>query len=215
MAAARTVPTLYLDDDVLVVDKPSGVLTVEAPDRTGDTLVDIVQREHGRVFPVHRLDEETTGVLVLARTLEAREFLEEIFRTRQSERIYLALLSRVPTPPSGRIEARLKLGDDGVVRADPKGDVAITTYRTLGRRAGGALVACRLQTGRRNQIRAHFAELGAPLCGDRKYGYRSGSGRGSFPRVMLHAWRLAFPHPEDGRRIVAESQPPEEILRPE
>ncbi|MEO0478109.1 MAG: RluA family pseudouridine synthase [Planctomycetota bacterium] len=205
---------LHEDEHVLVVDKPAFLLTVGAPGRTEKTLLDLVQTRFGRLYPVHRLDEETTGALAFARTIDAREGLEMIFRERRSERLYLALCARVPSPPSGRIESRLVTGEDGIVRSETKGDLAITTYRTLTRRSGGALVACRLMTGRRNQIRAHLSELGAPLCGDRKYGWRPREGDPKVDRTMLHAWRLAFDHPIDGSRVSCEAEPPDPRLRP-
>ena len=209
------IPVLYRDDHVIVVDKPARLLVVDAPGRTGPTVVDVLGRQLGkRVFAVHRLDEDVTGVLVLATTHEAREPLENMFREHRAERIYLALLSRAPDPQAGRIESRLRESVGGIVRSvtDGPGDQAVTFFKTLCRADGYTLVECKLETGRRNQIRVHMADLGCPIVGDRKYGFRVRGGK-SFPRPLLHAEQVSFVHPitRDGVRVVAE--PAEEELR--
>jgi 23S rRNA pseudouridine1911/1915/1917 synthase len=209
------VPVLHADDHLVVVDKPAGVLTVPAPGRTGPTVVDLLTRQLQRqVFAVHRLDEETTGALVLALDGAARAGMEELFRVHAVERHYLALTSAAPSPPAGRIEANLGEGADGMVRVVPRGGQrAVTHYETLARRGRCALVRCRLETGKRNQIRVHLAALGCPLAGDRKYGFRARTGE-RFPRVMLHSWRLQFRHPILGSAVAVEVQPGEPELRP-
>ncbi|MEZ6036787.1 MAG: RluA family pseudouridine synthase [Planctomycetota bacterium] len=206
---------LYIDDDLVVVDKPAGVLAVPAPGRGGKALVDLLATQLGRrVFAVHRLDEETTGCIAFALDDGVREALERTFRTHAAERTYLALLSAVPSPESGRIEANLKEAAGGVmqvVRAG--GQRAVTHYRTLSRRGRCCLVECRLDTGRRNQIRVHMAALGCPLAGDRKYGFRARNGE-NFSRVMLHSWRLSFAHPVTAAAIDILCEPAEQELRP-
>lgn len=209
---------VYSDETLVVVDKPARCLVVGAPGRRGRTLVDRLSVQLGeRVLPVHRLDEDTTGVLVLARGPAARELLEPIFRAHAADRIYLALVSRAPSPPAGRIESRLTVGDDGVVRSvtGGSGEHAVTLYRTLARRPSGVLVECRLDTGRRNQIRVHLAELGCPIVGDRKYGWRARRGQARPTRPLLHAWRLALTHPRTGERLELSAPPHEPELRPD
>jgi 23S rRNA pseudouridine1911/1915/1917 synthase len=217
--AADDLPILYADEHLLVVAKPPRCLVVAAPGRSGPTLVDRVGRQLGeRIHAVHRLDEDTTGVIVLARTADAKPRLEELFRQHGARRIYLALAARVPSPAAGRIESSLAVGADGVVRSvrGGRGERAVTTYRTLARRGRGALLECELETGRRNQIRAHLAELGCPLVGDRKYGWRRGDRDPGPPpaRPLLHAWRIEFDHPWTGARVVVECAPDEPELRP-
>lgn len=211
----RDVAVLHLDDHLVVVDKPSGVLVVPAPGRKGPCLVDLVSAQLGRpAQAVHRLDEETTGALVLALDDPARTAMEELFRVHAVHREYLALLAAAPSPPAGRIEAALAEGADGIMRVVPRGGVrAITHYETIERRGRCALVRCRLETGRRNQIRVHMAALGCPLAGDRKYGFRARSGE-QFPRVMLHSWRLRFTHPIHGSAVDVTVPPAETTLRP-
>jgi len=202
-----SIPVLYQDEHLLIVDKPARLLVVSAPGRSGRTAVDRMQEQLGsRVLAVHRLDEDTTGVLALARSHDAKKRLENIFRAHEAERIYLAVTSHAPSPPAGRIESRLRENSYGVVESTQSGPghKAVTHYRILRRLKRGTLVECRLETGRRNQIRVHLAGLGSPIVGDRKYGYRP---RGKEPRrlPMLHAWRLRFHHPFTGEEVVAEA----------
>lgn len=198
-----------------MVDKPAGLLVVPAPGRSGLTLIDRVAQQLGcRAFAVHRLDEDTTGAMVVALDDQVRVAMESLFRAHAVQRDYLALLASAPSPAAGRIEASLEVGSDGIVRvAKVGGQRAITHYATLGRRDRCTLVRCRLETGRRNQIRAHMAALGSPLAGDRKYGWRARPGE-SFPRVMLHSWRLVFRHPHTGNEVSVEVLPTESALQP-
>jgi 23S rRNA pseudouridine1911/1915/1917 synthase len=210
------VPLLHQDDHLVVIDKPAGVLVVSAPGRTEPTVVDLVSQQLGeRVQAVHRLDEDTTGAMLLARTDAGRAGMEDLFRAHAVSRSYLALVSAAPSPPAGRIESNLREDAGGVVRVVTKGGQrAVTHYRSLGRRGRCTLLECRLETGRRNQIRAHLAALGCPLAGDRKYGYRPRDGE-RFPRVMLHSWQLRFQHPVTGETVAVRVEPAELELRVE
>jgi len=210
------VPILYRDQHLVVVNKPSHKLVVPAPGRSGRTVVDEVTAQLGqRVYAVHRLDEDVTGVLVLAAQPTARKPLEELFRGHLAERVYLALLSRAPSPPAGRIQSRLREGPSGRVLSieGGAGQEAVTEYRTLKRVGRYTLVECRLLTGRRNQIRVHMADLGCPIVGDRKYGFRS-RGRGSVKRLLLHAYTVRLPHPVTGEEVFARAEPDEKELAP-
>ena len=211
----RTVPVLYRDEDLAIVDKPAGTLVVPAPGRRGTLLLDVLGKQLGqRVFAVHRLDEQTTGCLAVAISEAGRHGLERVFRTHAAIRDYLALVTSVPSPESGCVEANVAEDEAGVMRVVRRGGQrAVTHYETLARRGRCCLVRCRLETGRRNQIRVHLAALACPVAGDRKYGYRPRSGE-DFPRVMLHSWRLQLAHPLSGRAIEVESQPREVELRP-
>ncbi|MBL8752571.1 MAG: RluA family pseudouridine synthase [Planctomycetes bacterium] len=211
----QPVPIVLRDEHLVVVDKPAGILVVPAASRPGPTLVDRLQEQLGcRVQAVHRLDEETTGVMLFALSDLARTGLEDLFRVHAIERHYLALLASAPSPPAGRIESGLTEGNDGIVRVVARGGVrAVTHYETLIRRDRCTLVRCSLETGRRNQIRVHMAALGCPVAGDRKYGFRKRPGE-NFPRVMLHSWRLRCRHPITGAPLEAEVLPREAELRP-
>lgn len=204
----------HQDEHLVVIDKPPGILVVAAPGRSGATLVDRLRQQLQRdVFAVHRLDEETSGAMVFALSSECQTALEGMFRDHQLIRTYLALVTNVPSPPAGRIRSRLA-EQGGIVRVVARGgEVAITEYQVLSRRGRCCLVQCRLETGRRNQIRVHMAELGCPVAGDRKYGYRARPGEG-FPRVMLHSHRIVFAHPMLGTSIDVIVEAPETDLRP-
>ncbi len=215
MPAPAPVTILLSDESIVVIDKVAGLLAVPAPGRSGPCAVDLVGRAVGdRVYPVHRLDEETSGALLFARNLEVKSRLEAAFKAHAVERSYLALASRVPSPVAGRIESKLQEQGGRMVTVQKGGVRAVTHYRTLERRGRHALVLCRLETGRRNQIRAHLAELGCVLVGDRKYGYRRGGAADRWTRTMLHAWRLEFDHPVTGVRLQVEAPGDEPLLRP-
>ena len=208
------IPILHQDEHLLAVDKPPGILVVNAPGRRGLTLLDrLAAQIGGPVLPVHRLDEETSGALLFARTEAARTALEGLFRKHAVERVYRALVSRPPPQPAARIESRLREDAHGVMRSvsGGAGETAITDYRVLARTRDGTLLECRLHTGRRNQIRAHLAELGCPIVGDRKYGHRP---RGARPgRLMLHSYGITLRHPITGNVVSVVAEPQETSLR--
>jgi 23S rRNA pseudouridine1911/1915/1917 synthase len=205
---------LYADEHLVAVDKPPFVAA--QPTLTSDrgALPELVGAVvGGPVTLVHRLDRETSGVTVLARTADAAAALAEAFRSGAAAKSYLALTGRAPSPPDGRVDA--PLGPDrarpGRRVVDPAGDRAATRYRTL--RAGplAALVACEPETGRTHQIRVHLAHLGSPLLGDARYGGARRVLDVEIPRVMLHARRLEIDHPATGARLALEAPPPEDF----
>jgi 23S rRNA pseudouridine1911/1915/1917 synthase len=209
---------LYADADLAAVDKPAGVPA--QPTLTSDrgTLPELVAALLGTpVSIVHRLDRETSGVTVLARTRAAAAALSEAFRVGTPEKTYLALCARPPAPADGRVDA--PLGKDparaGLRRVDPRGDPAATRYRTLRASDTAALVEASPETGRTHQIRVHLAHLGAPLLGDSRYGGPRRVGEVAIPRVMLHARRLVIAHPLTGARLELEASVPDDFLAAE
>jgi 23S rRNA pseudouridine1911/1915/1917 synthase len=200
------VPVVFEDEHLLVVCKPRGMLSVQAPGARRENVIDLLQAaRHERLHAVHRLDEDTSGVLVIARTQDARLALDEMFARHEPVRTYLALVGRMPSPPAGTIESRLAEDARGIVRSVARGgERAVTHYRALERRGPFVLLECHLETGRRNQIRAHLSELGCPIVGDRKYGYRNAAGR-AFRRALLHAVRIELSHPVTGRPLTVEA----------
>ena len=212
MRRMRGIEILHEDEDLLVVEKAAGVLSQST--RRGDdycvasSLTDYVRKGQARsrrqVYLVHRLDRETSGVMVVAKTPEA----EGYFRSRWNEiteKTYLALVEGRMADDAGAFESYLSEDPRTLrVRSVPNpahGKLARTEWRVLERRKGTSLVEAKLHTGRKNQIRVHFAEAGHPVVGDRKYG---GKGAG----LCLHAWRLAFVHPRTRVRVEFESAPP-------
>jgi 23S rRNA pseudouridine1911/1915/1917 synthase len=213
---------LHEDADVLIVDKPAGLLTVPTEAREKDTLWSralhyLQHRYGGRPYAgiVHRLDKDTSGALVFARNRAALHALQARFREHAIDREYVALVEGTP-PEGGTFEADL-VREPGlkrtIARAGQEGRRAVTRFRTLERLAGASFVSIRPETGRTHQIRVHFSAGGFPILGDRVYGTK-GVGRGSpplAPRQMLHARRLAVPHPATGRLVSAESPLPEDF----
>jgi 23S rRNA pseudouridine1911/1915/1917 synthase len=206
---------LYADADLVAVDKPAGVPA--QPTLTSDrgTLPELVGALLGApVTLVHRLDRETSGVTVFARTRAAAAALSEAFRDGGPEKTYLALCARAPAPAEGRVD--VPLGKDptraGLRRVTPGGDVAATRYRTLRTGAGAALIEASPETGRTHQIRVHLAHLGAPLLGDARYGGPRRVGEVAVPRVMLHARALRLVHPVTGAPLLLEAPVPEDFL---
>lgn len=208
---------VHEDADLLVIDKPPGLLTVadlSERERTAYRLLrDWMEgREAGRIFIVHRLDRETSGLLVVARNFKAKTALQEQFRIRTPERVYVARVEGAVHDTTGTLRSRLT--EDRSLRVRPtrdtrRGREAITHYRVLEREQDTTLLELTLETGRRGQIRAQLGALGHPIVGDRAYGSR----RDPLGRVCLHASRLGFTHP-GGRRVVFESPPPSRFRLP-
>jgi 23S rRNA pseudouridine955/2504/2580 synthase len=215
---------LFRNADLIAINKPAG-LAVQGGTGTKrhlDALLDGL-REEGEERPrlVHRLDRDTSGVLVLARSSRAAAALAHAFRARETEKIYWALTAGIPTPLEGRIDLPLAKGKGHKAREqmlpaedEEQGQRAITDYAVVGRAAPRvAFVALRPLTGRTHQIRAHLAALGTPILGDFKYGGKAACPAGGLPRgLMLHARRLSLTLP-DGRTVGLSAPPPPHMLK--
>jgi 23S rRNA pseudouridine1911/1915/1917 synthase len=209
---------LHRDDAVIVIDKGPEVLSVPTALRAEDSLLErLLESERGRglrhaeVFPVHRLDRDTSGLLLFARTGPALGALKEQFADRSLERRYLAVVEGRLDQDRGRFESRvvedartLKVRS---TRTPGKGREAVTAWEVGERLPAHTVVNVRLETGRKNQIRVHFAEAEHPIVGDRRYGRKSPH----IARTALHAMRLAFVHPTTGRTVSFESPLPADI----
>jgi 23S rRNA pseudouridine1911/1915/1917 synthase len=216
-AADSPEPAIVLEDDwLLVVDKPPGLVVHPAPGHRRRTLVEqLEQRAGGRWAPhvVHRLDRDTSGLMLVAKSEQAQRRLREALRRRDVEREYLALVEGRPASRSGTIEAPIGRDERRRTRMSTrtaKPREARTHFSVERELPGLTLVRARLETGRTHQIRAHFAAIGHPLAGDRDYGGRPLPG---LRRQFLHSARLRFPHPEDGRWLELSSPLPGDIAR--
>ena len=213
---------VYLDAQLVIVRKPAGISTVPFDGTEGDTLDELVRnavkRRTGRNEPplgvVHRLDKETSGLLVFARTLAAKRILKQAFRVHAVRRRYRAIAhGRVS---SRTITSRLVQdrgdGRRGSTDNPELGREAITHVRPIETFEGATLIECRLETGRTHQIRIHLAEEGHSILGDRVYAPRGFVGLPA-PRLMLHAIELGLEHPADGRPLDFSEPIPADMLR--
>jgi len=209
----------YEDGYLLVVDKPAGLAVHPAPGRTDPTLVDAL-RPYGpaggdaeRPGIVHRLDRETSGLLVVARTEDVHARLSRMVRARLLERRYLALVRGTPGSRTGRIEA--PIGRDRRDRTrrsldTPLPRAAVTHFEVVETMREHALLDVALETGRTHQIRVHLAAIGLPVAGDPVYGAEGDLG---LTRQFLHSARLAFDHPVTGARVDVSSPLPPDLER--
>ncbi len=222
----RDIPlnVLHEDDHLIVIDKPGGLVVHPAAGNPDGTLVNaLLHHCRGRLSGiggvqrpgiVHRLDKDTSGCLVAAKSDLAHQSLANQFARRQTTKLYLAAASGVPPKPSGTIFTNI--GRHPVHRQKMTvlnpgaGRPAITDYYLLSRRddLGASLILCHLHTGRTHQIRVHLRHLGCPVLGDLVYGPRSSTPI-SPGRLMLHAWRLAFTHPLSGAPLSFEAPIPD------
>jgi 23S rRNA pseudouridine1911/1915/1917 synthase len=209
---------VHEDDALLAIDKPAGVPSHPTLARRQGTALQLVEewlrRRAGRkvpLWPVHRLDADTSGVLLFAKTREAARALAQNLARRRVRKRYLALVRGVPDPAAGEIALAISEGHLRSAVSD-SGKEARTRYRMIERRDHGGVAAALLEveplTGRMHQIRVHLAAIGHPVIGDRKYG--AAAPPGSPQRLCLHAASLELPHPLGGRPLRIDSPPPRE-----
>ncbi|HRU22538.1 MAG TPA: RluA family pseudouridine synthase [Candidatus Latescibacteria bacterium] len=229
----------YEDDDLLVVNKPAGLVVHPAPGHSGGTLVNALagysaelSRVGGTFRPgiVHRLDKNTSGLLLVAKNDRAHAALAAQLKNRTISREYVALVWGHPSPRSGRIEAAIgrdRAGGKTMSICGRASRAATTRYEEISSFPYTSLVKLHLETGRTHQIRVHMKAIGHPVVGDPEYGGREAAIRGIAPahrssarflltvigRQALHARRLSFLHPATGKALVVESDPPEDFQR--
>lgn len=224
VAESIPLPIAYEDEAMLIVDKPAGLVVHPSAGHGGGTLVNaLLGRSRDRGEPlgsiagvgrpgiVHRLDKETSGLIVVAKTDAAQASLMRQFGERTIEKEYLALVRGSAPAPRGRVEAPIGRDprDRQRMAVVAGGRESATEYEQIGQGAGYALLSLRPLTGRTHQIRAHLAYLGLPIAGDLRYG--GGEGPGGLRRQFLHASRLGLERPLDGARLRAWSALPEDL----
>jgi 23S rRNA pseudouridine1911/1915/1917 synthase len=228
------IPIRYIDEQIVVVEKPSGISTVRHPAERDWleerrmlvlTLDDLVMRQIGMNLPrknhdprprlrvVQRLDKETSGLVVFARTVDAERGLGMQFRKHTVTRRYLAVVAGIVTPQTIRSTLVRDRGDGrrGSTTLKDAGKKAVTHVAVVESLPGYTLLSCRLETGRTHQIRIHLAELGHPVCGERVYHGRTSADESGAPRLALHATELGFRHPITQEAMRWEMPPPDDL----
>ena len=203
---------LYSDNDLIAINKPAGLLSVASADESEPHALAMLRNQLSRpkhpvkLWPVHRIDRDTSGVLLFATSREMREAVHAGWSS--AEKTYLAVVEGVPNPSKGTIDQPLRMDPEKYqthVGAHPEAKKAITHFKTKRSVKGLTLLEVQLETGRQHQIRAHLAWLGHPVIGDPRYGNKG-------PRMGLHALRLSITQPETDKRLTFEIPAPKEFL---
>ncbi len=231
-AAAQDIAldVVFEDPHLIVINKPAGLVVHPAAGHSDGTLVNaLLHHCHGNLSGiggvqrpgiVHRIDKDTSGLLVVAKSDAAHEGLAKLFAVHDIERKYLALVSGTPAPPAGTVRTQIGRSTTNrkkmAVLPEGKGRHAVTHYRMAQAFAKTALVECTLETGRTHQVRVHMAHIGHPLIGDSVYSnrqnhYRIGPDQAKFDRQALHAASLGFIHPITGETLRFECGIPEDM----
>ena len=212
--ASLPYPVLYEDQDLIVIDKPAGIATSSIDGSANiqqvvSAYLRDISKGKVRIYIVHRLDKEVSGVLIMAKSEEVMDALKD--KWDETEKHYFAFVEGIPEKPEGTIKSWLV--EDGTqkmhsVAERPNAKLAITHYKTIKTLNNNTLLDIRTETGRKNQIRVHLSDLGCPIIGDRKYGASSEFVR----RVRLHACSISFPQPVTGKPVTVESPMPDGFL---
>ena len=214
---------LYEDEHLVVINKPHGLVVHPAAGNPDGTLVNALLHHCNHLSGiggverpgiVHRLDKDTSGCLVAAKSDTAHRHLAESFANRQVNKLYLAVVNGCPNIESGKIESHIarnpKDRQKMAVVTPPRGKLAITNYSVKKKSDTASLIECQLLTGRTHQIRVHMKSLGNPILGDPIYS-RTAKQNVQVPRLMLHAWKLSFIHPETKEEMNFHSEHPAEF----
>ena len=219
---AGELPIVYEDEALVVVNKPAGLLSVPLPRReeaasVEDELVEYLRSKKRRPFVVHRIDRDTSGLVMFATRSDAQATLKDQFRRHEAERIYLALVYGVPSPAKGVWRDHLVWDQESLIQKetsskDPHASEASCEYEVLDTYDGASLLEVALITGRRNQIRLQARLRGHTLVGEQRYVYGPQDMRHiEFERQALHAWRLGFVHPLSGKPMRFEAPLPPDM----
>lgn len=205
---------LHEDDDIVVLEKPEGLLSVATDFENRATVHAFLKKQfhNRRVYPVHRLDRETSGVMLFAYNEKARDLIKTQFEQHTIDKTYFAIVEGEMALGKGAWESYLEEDDFYFVRStndSQNGKLAITHYSVLKTQKNYSLLKLKPQTGRKNQLRVHCSESGHPIAGDKKYGARTNP----IKRVCLHAEKIAFTHPKTERRMTFSAPLPEPFLK--
>jgi 23S rRNA pseudouridine1911/1915/1917 synthase len=222
----RDLRVVYEDEALIVLNKPAGLLAVplpkerrhDAPSVFEDLKIYLWQRGRRRPFVVHRIDRDTSGLVLFAKSESAQNTLKEQFKRHEPERVYQAVVYGHPSPPAGTWRDHLVWDLKALIQKethprDPQGKEAVCHYKVIEQLAGASLIEVTLVTGKRNQIRIQARLRGHTLVGEQRYVYGPDALRPiAFPRQALHALRLSFGHPRDGREMRFEAPLPEDLV---
>lgn len=209
-------PIIYEDDELIVINKPSGLLSIASDKEKGATayrmLSDYVQQKdkHNRIFVVHRLDEDTSGVLMVAKNPKIQKALQDNWNEIVTKRGYYAIVEGVMENKEGTVKSYLKKNAQNLMYSskDKNGQFSITHYKVIKTSDEYSLLDVNIDTGRKNQIRVHMGDLGHHVIGDDKYG----EPKNPLKRLGLHAYCLEFIHPISKKRMKFETKMPEEFM---
>lgn len=214
----RRMKLVYEDDDIIVVNKGYGLLSVSTDKKKDGTAYSILRDyvkwsdPRNKVFIVHRLDQATSGLMMFAKSVEAKEKMQHNWNNMVLNRKYLAVVEGKPDEPEGTIRSYLAENSEHEVYSTTEpgvGQLAVTRYKTLACKNGYTLLEVELDTGRKNQIRVHLKEMGHPIAGDRRYGAKTSP----IHRLALHAQTLRFVHPMTGKEMNFETPIPASFLK--
>ena len=209
-------PIIFENDEIIVINKPSGLLSIASDKEKGSTayrmLTDYVQQKdkHNRIFVVHRLDEDTSGVLMVAKNVKIQQALQDNWNDLVSSRGYYAIVDGQMDNPSGTIKSYLKKNAQNMMYSSKKvgdGQLAITHYKVMQVNGDYSLLDVHIDSGRKNQIRVHLGDLGHNVIGDDKYGNPTNP----IKRLGLHAYELVIKHPFTGKMMKFTAPMPKEF----
>ncbi len=210
------IPIIYEDEHYVVFNKPAGLLVIPTPKNEKNTLVNIVNHQYalgmkvGHLHPCHRLDRETSGLIIFAKTKRAQQMMMELFKQRVVKKKYIAFTHGHLKKRQGEYKGAVVSLEEKRFRKGFEGEFGITRYKVLEERKAYSVVEVEPVTGRTNQIRVHFSEMGHPLLGDRKYSFARDYDL-KFRRVALHAYQLGFVNPTSDKKIYAEVELPKDM----
>lgn len=208
----KTIDIIYEDDDLIVVNKESGILVVDSLSNSKKTLYNLVseyvkkKNKKNKIFVVHRLDQDTSGVVVFAKNEKIKNMLQDNWNDLVLTRKYIAIVEG-NVKDEDIIKTYLSENKNHFVYVSKKGKLAITEYKKIKSNKKYSWVDISLKTGRKNQIRAHFKYIGNPVVGDTKYGNKNNE----FKRLCLHAYELSLINPIDNKKMVFKSVIPKEF----
>ena len=209
-------PIIFENDEIIVINKPSGLLSIASDKEKGSTayrmLTDYVQQKdkHNRIFVVHRLDEDTSGVLMVAKNVKIQQALQDNWNDLVSSRGYYAIVDGKMQEPSGTIKSYLKKNSQNMMYSSKKpgdGQFAVTHYKVMQETGDYSLLDVHIDSGRKNQIRVHLGDLGHNVIGDDKYGNPTNP----IKRLGLHAYELVIKHPFTGKVMKFTAPMPKEF----